>query len=81
MRAIAICSRASARGHRREDVDDGGDLPELEIAPGPADTVYLFGGPAANAVSQLDLATDMMTRDLPALRAPAGAYVVGIAGN
>lgn len=53
----------------------------LEIAPGPAGTVYLFGGPAANTVSQLDLVTRMLTRDLPALRAPNGAYVVGIAGS
>lgn len=53
----------------------------LEIAPGPAGSVYLFGGPAANTVSQLDLATRVLSRDLPALRAPAGAYVVGIAGS
>jgi hypothetical protein len=53
----------------------------LEIAPGPAGSVYLFGGPAANTVSQLDIATRMLTRDLPALRAPTGAYVVGIAGS
>ncbi len=53
----------------------------LEIASGPAGTVYTFGGPAGNTVSQLDLATGVLTRDLPSLRAPAGAYVVGIAGN
>lgn len=53
----------------------------LEIAPGPAGSVYLFGGPAANTVNQLDLATGVLTRDLPALRAPTGAYVVGIAGS
>jgi hypothetical protein len=50
----------------------------LEIAPGPAGSVYLFGGPAVNTVNQLDLATGALTRDVPALRAPTGAYVVGI---
>lgn len=53
----------------------------LEIAAGPAGTVYEFGGPATNTVNQLDLATGVLTHDLPSLRAPAGAYIVGIGAS
>lgn len=52
----------------------------VEIAPGPTGSVYVFGGPAMNTVSELDLGTGALTKDLPSLRSPSGTFVVGIAG-
>jgi hypothetical protein len=50
----------------------------LEIAPAGSTSVYVYNGPAKNTVGKLDLSTGSFTLDIPELRAPAGAYVVGI---
>lgn len=50
----------------------------LTIAPAGPSAAYVYGGPAKNAVGQLDLATGAFTPDVPALRAPTDAYVVGV---
>ena len=52
----------------------------LQIAPSVGTKVYVFGGPAKNTVSELDVASHALTRDVPPLRVPAGAFVVGITG-
>ena len=53
----------------------------LEIAAATSGGgLYVFGGPATNTVSRLDLASGALTRDVPELRAPAGTFVVGLSG-
>ena len=58
-------------------------LPEgtgLYMGSGTEDTILLYGGPARNAVSRLDLTTGTLTEDLASLRAPEGSTVV-VAGE
>lgn len=50
----------------------------LTIAPADAGSVYVYGGPARNSVSQLDMSTGALTRDLQSLRTQTGSFVVGI---
>jgi hypothetical protein len=53
----------------------------LEVAPQTTGRLYVYGGPAKNTVSELDLVTGALTRDVPELRAPTGSYVVGIGAD
>jgi hypothetical protein len=53
----------------------------LEIAPAGSASIYVYNGPAKNTVGKLDLSTGSLASDIPELRAPAGAYVVGIMSN
>lgn len=50
----------------------------LWIAPATTTTAYVFGGPARNTVGVIDLTSGQFTPDLPALRAPAGSYIVAL---
>lgn len=43
-----------------------------------ANAVLVFGGPAENRVSRVDLATGQVARDVPELRAPQGSVVVAV---
>jgi hypothetical protein len=40
--------------------------------------VYLYGGPALNQVSTLDLSDDSLTTDVPGLAAPSDTYVLAL---
>jgi len=58
------------------------ELPDgigLAAAPGDGTTALLYGGPARNAVSVVDMVSGVVTRDIPAWRSPAGSYVVAVA--
>lgn len=58
------------------------ELPDgigLAAAPGDGTTALLYGGPARNAVSAVDMVSGVVTRDIPAWRSPAGSYVVAVA--
>lgn len=58
------------------------ELPDgigLAAAPGDGTTALLYGGPARNAVSVVDMVSGVVTRDVPAWRSPAGSYVVAVA--
>jgi hypothetical protein len=50
----------------------------LSIAPADGSSVYVYDGPGANRVGQLDLASNTFKPDVANLRAPSGSYVVGI---
>jgi hypothetical protein len=50
----------------------------LAITAAAGTSVYIYDGPAGNTVGQLDVATGAFTRDIPALRTPAGSFVVGL---
>lgn len=49
-----------------------------EATLGPPGTVYVWGGPGENRVALFDPSTGVVTPDVPALRAPAGAYITGL---
>jgi hypothetical protein len=67
------------------NMDGMKSLPELPIGTGlymapdvDSDSVLLFGGPATNRVSRLNIVSGALTVDVPELRAPAGSYVVAV---
>jgi hypothetical protein len=50
----------------------------LQLAPAGPTSAYVFGGPARNRVGRLELASGAFDADVAALRAPSGAYVIGV---
>ncbi|MGH3472848.1 MAG: hypothetical protein ACRDPG_12510 [Nocardioidaceae bacterium] len=50
----------------------------LDIAPASSHSVYLYGGPAENTTSVLDLVTGTLQQGGPTIQTPSGTYIIGI---